>query len=83
MDKNHEILKQFGGIVQNELNKVLKLDEDEADRETMAFIKSTYVDLDSLPSIKLTKKFSFFILSINIQSIGAKFNNLLAIYRLI
>ena len=78
MDKNHEILKQFGGIVQNELNKVLKLDEDEADRETMAFIKSTYVDLDSLPSIKLTKKFSFFILSINIQSKGAKFNNLLA-----
>ena len=60
MDKDHEILKQFGGIVQNELNKVLKLDEDREDRDQMSFIKSTYADLDSLPSIKLTKKFSFF-----------------------
>jgi len=62
MDKDHDILKQFGGIVQNELNTVLKLDEDNEDRERMAFIKSTYADLDSLPSIKLTKKFSFFYL---------------------
>ena len=77
MDKDHEILKQFGGIVQNELNKVLKLDEDSEDRDRMSFIKSTYADLDSLPSLKITKKISFFILSINMQSIGAKFNNLL------
>ena len=78
MDNNHDILKQFGGTVQNELNNVLKLDEDREDRERMAFIRSTYTDLDGLPSMKLTKKFSFYILSINIQSIGAKFNNLLA-----
>ena len=44
----------------------------------MAFIKSTYADFDNLPSMNLTKKFCFYILSINIQSIGAKFNNLLA-----
>ena len=44
----------------------------------MAFIKSMYADFDSLPSMKLTKKSSFYILSINIQSIGAKFNNFLA-----
>ena len=78
MDRDHEILKQFGGKIQNELNSVLKLDEDHDDREQMAFIKSTYADFDSLPSMKLTKKFSFYILSINIQSIGAKFNNLIA-----
>ena len=69
MDRDHEILKQFGGKIQNELNSVLKLDEDHDDREQMAFIKSTYADFDSLPSMKLTKKFSFYILSINIQSI--------------
>ena len=33
MDKDHDILKQFGGIVQNELNTVLKLDEDNEDRK--------------------------------------------------
>ena len=78
MDNDHDILKQFGGKAQNELNSVLKLDEDLDDREQMAFIKSTYADFDNLPSMKLTKKFCFYILSINIQSIGAKFNNLLA-----
>ena len=75
---NHDILKQFGGTLKHELNNVLKLDDDHEDRERMAFIRSTYADFDNLPSMKLTKKFSFYVLSINIQSIGAKFNNLIA-----
>ena len=78
MDNTHDILKQFGGAFKNELNNALKLDDDQEDRERMTFIRSTYADFDSLPSMKITKKFSFYILSINIQSIGAKFNNLLA-----
>ena len=78
MDNTHEILKQFGGTIKNELNNALKLDNDPEDRERMEFIRSTYADLENLPSMKITKKFSFYILSINIQSIGAKFNNLLA-----
>ena len=60
MDNDHDILKQFGGKAQNELNSVLKLDEDLDDREQMAFIKSTYADFDNLPSMKLTKKFCFY-----------------------
>ena len=78
MDNTHDILKQFGGAFKNELNNALKLDDDQEDRERMTFIRSTYADFDSLPSMKITKKFSFYILSINIQSIGAKFKNLLA-----
>ncbi len=54
---NHDILKQFGGTLKHELNNVLKLDEDHEDRERMAFIRSTYADFDSLPSMKITKKF--------------------------
>ena len=75
---DNDVLKRFGGTFANELNNALKLNSDHEDRDRMAFVPSTYIDHDSLPSMNLAKKQGLFILSINIQSIGAKFNNLLA-----
>ena len=83
MDNTEDYLKQFGGAFQNELNNALKINLDKEDRDHMSFSSSKYVDMHSLPSVKLTKKLGFYILSINIQSIGAKFDSLLAFLNLL
>ena len=78
MDTDEEILKQFGGMDTNNLNTVLGSFEDSED-ELQTFAHSPYYDLDSLTTTLTTYENNFTILSINIQSIRAKFDRLNAI----
>ena len=76
MDNMDNILAQFGGEVANDLNSILKLNEDpEEGAFTLPF--SPYIDIHSELSFEIPQKSTFNLLSINIQSINAKFNNLL------
>ena len=77
-DFNDEILRNTGGRSKNNLNEILNNFTD-TDIEIDTFSESPYIDIDSL-SEQLnphTKKFS--VLSVNIQSINAKFDKLLAL----
>ena len=77
-DFNDEILRNIGGKSKNNLNEILNNFTD-TDSEIDTFSESPYIDIDSLSEqlIPHTKKFS--VLSVNIQSINAKFNKLLAL----
>ena len=77
-DFSDEILRNIGGKSKINLNEVLHNFTD-TDYEIEKFSESPYIDIDSL-SEQLTphiKKFS--VLSVNIQSINAKFDKLLAL----
>ena len=75
MDNDDEILAQFGGHITNDLNHILKLNEDSEDVD-FTFPHSPYIDIHSDSLIEKPKKPTFNVLSVNIQSINAKFNNL-------
>ena len=77
-DLNDGLLRNIGGKSKNDLNEILNIFTD-TDFEIETFSKSPYIDIDFL-SEQLsphTKKFS--VLSVNIQSINAKFDKLLAL----
>ena len=77
-DVNDEILRSIGGKSKNNLNEILNNITD-TDFEIDTFSESPYIDIDSLSEQLLphTKKFS--VLNVNIQSINAKFDKLLAL----
>ena len=77
-DFSDEILRNIGGKSKNNLNEILNNFTD-TDFEIDTFSESPYIDIDSLSEqlIPHTKKFS--VLSVNIQSINAKFDKLLAL----
>ena len=72
-DFNDEILRNIGGKSKNNLNEILNNFTD-TDFEIDTFSESPYIDIDSLSEqlTPHTKKFS--VLSVNIQSINAKFD---------
>ena len=78
MDNDAEVIKHFGGVLANNLNSTLKIDDDNHDSERMTFCHSPYVDINSISSIKLPTNSTLNIMTINIQSISAKFNALVA-----
>ena len=77
-DFNDEILRNIGGKSKNNLNEIFN-DFTDTDFEIDIFSESPCIDIDSLSEqlIPQTKKFS--VLSVNIQSINAKFDKLLAL----
>ena len=79
---NHEenILKQFGGSNVNDLNNILQINgEDENDDSKLFSQKSPYIDINELSSYLENCKGQFSVLSLNVQSIRAKFDPLLAV----
>ena len=75
---NDEIFRNIGAKSKNDLNEILNNFTD-TDFEIDTFSESPYIDIDSLSEqlIPHTKKFA--ALSVNIQSINAKFDKLLAL----
>ena len=59
-----------------DLNNVLQIDE-ENDERISTFTRSLYIDINQNSPFDLPQKKTFNVLSINTQSINAKFNNLL------
>ena len=82
MDNIDDILAQFGGPISNDLNQVLKLNED-CDEIDVTFPRSPYIDLHSDTPFVRPRRNTFNVLSVNIQSINAKFNNLLPVLEIL
>ena len=72
---SRETLQHYGGPSKNNLNEIIKTFED-SDEEVKIFSHSTYYDIDSIKSIPREIKDTFSILSLNVQSLNAKFSSL-------
>ena len=77
MDNADTVLNQFGGVLANELNNALKLDDDAQDNDRVVFSQSSYIDINNLSELNLPSTPMLNILTINIQSVSAKFSKLL------
>ena len=75
---NQTILENFGGVDANSLCQLLNntYDNDHPDDEPNIVQMSSYYDDDSLNNLFRDKRNSFCILSLNCQSINAKFDQL-------
>ena len=78
MTDNQTILENFGGVDANSLCQLLNnnYDNDHPDDEPNIVQMSSYYDDDSLNNLFRDKRNSFCILSLNCQSINAKFDQL-------
>ena len=74
-DINEEILENIGGKSQNNLNEILRNFTD-TDFEVQTFDDSSYIDIDSMTDNLKPHEKSFSLMSLNIQSINAKFDKL-------
>ena len=72
-ENDNDVLKAFGGATENSLNKILSNFEDSSE-EIQNFAHSAYYDLDSISNVSLPGNRTFNVLSLNIQSIQAKFD---------
>ena len=75
MTFDEHFLSHIGGIRNNDLNNILHTNEfDSVELQTTR--RSSYYDLDSFDKLTSSTNKCFSILSTNIQSINAKFNEL-------
>ena len=72
-ENDEAVLKAFGGVAKHSLNEVLT-DVNDTDENNQTILHSPYFNLDSISDITISKNSSFKTLSINIQSIQAKFD---------
>ena len=75
------ILKSFGGTIRNDLNEILE--NPQVNEDLSNFKLSSYFDLDSISEAILPNDQKFKVLSINIQSINAKFDSLTSFLQLL
>ena len=75
-DLNHDILQNKGGVENNNLKNILECFELSKDESHEHFITSNYYDFDG--SVKLLSQHgqNFNILTLNIEGLNAKFDNL-------
>lgn len=72
-----DILKRFGGIATNDLNRILDIDDvADPDGEIVDNTKSVYMDSGELENYLFEHRHEFNILSLNTQSIRAKFDQI-------
>ena len=82
-DLQENILKHIGGTSQNNLNHILQNFVDSSD-EIRTFYESPYIEITYLEKKHLFPvKDQFSILSINIQSLNAKFDSLVLMLSLL
>ena len=75
MDNTTELLNQYGGLTQNSLLDQIEGTENE-DNEPSLIQPSRYIDLSNIDDFIKNNKNSFTVLSLNAQSISAKFDEL-------
>ena len=75
MSLDGEMLKSFGGVTTNYLNTFIT-DTEDTESYLEKYSKSSYFDREKLVSLFKKSKQSFSVLSINIQSLNAKIDQL-------
>lgn len=74
---DEDILRQFGGPNVNDLNNIISVDENDTDTDTiLQSQKSPYINISDLTEYLENCKGQFSVLSLNTQSIRAKFDQL-------
>ena len=81
-ESGNDVLKSFGGTAKHDLNAILN-NFDDSSEEFETFMTSPYFDLESISEISQTQKRTFKVLSLNIQSIQAKFNHFLSFLQIL
>ena len=76
MDNSTELLGQYGGLNQNSLLNQIEGTENE-DNEPTLIQPSRYIDLSNIDDFIKNNRNSFTVLSLNTQSISAKFDELI------
>ncbi len=76
----NELLEEFGGVEVNNLLTMVKETENE-ENEPMLVNPTQYIDLENIEKFTKNQKNVFTILSVNIQSINAKYNQLTTIIK--
>ena len=76
---NNSVLEEFGGFTKNSLKNTLQISNKDNDTELSGFSHSSYVDTDDLGNVLLPHKSNFSVLSLNTQSLNAKFSKLYCI----
>ena len=78
----NDILKHIGGMANNNLNSILSNDDDPNDVIEI-ISQSPYFDIESLGKYLQNHSSQFTILSLNIQSLNAKFDGLLSMLSIV
>ena len=73
----NDLLKNIGGVDKNDLNSVLEITSKHDDQKD-TFIPSNYYSIDDFVKISKNNDNNFSSLSLNIESINAKFNQITA-----
>ena len=75
---NQTILKNHGGLLKNDLTNILTVTsgEEEESRTLLQYLNSLYYSTENISDALKNKKDSFSILSLNCQSIHAKFDKI-------
>ena len=75
---NNDLLKQFGGVRVNSLNHVLhnEVETSTSENELDTIRHSEYIDIENLKTNCDKNRSNFNVLSMNIQSLSAKFDDL-------
>ena len=79
----HDVLQYAGGVSKCDLNNILRCSQFLDDDFLSVLGRSPYYDMESLDSVLSENIEKFSILSLNIQSINSKFDNLCALISLL
>ena len=79
MDNSTELLGQYGGLNQNSLLNQIEGTGNE-DNEPTLIQPSRYIDLSNIDDFIKNNRNSFTVLSLNTQSISAKFDELIIFF---
>ena len=75
----YDLLKHIGGVSKCDLNNILRCSQFQEEDFMSVLARSPYYDMDNLDDIIKGNIDKFSILSLNVQSINAKFDNLCAL----
>ena len=76
-DSDMRVLENYGGYDRNNLKNILQVTNADEETELSAFIQSSYVDTDRLGELMKNHKDKFTVLSLNVQSLRAKYDSII------
>ena len=82
LDAN-DILKNYGGLLNNDLSYISSINNDDTLNNTLPSKNSLYYDMDGMVNFLECRRNYFSVLSLNIQSLNSKFNELVGFIQIL